>query len=203
MSVPLFSLGGQTAPPDIASDLRVLARLPEGARARFWDALGPALEEPLPASVEAMLDTFTRAYEIPEADLGRALKACRFLVREASTRGIDRAHFEEDLVRLCGGPLSPDAAVIAPLLLSRYDAARSALRASIIEATVSDHGAVLESIEWRLDSIVASSRGDALDARLAVLTLDYRQGDRKERLTLHLSPGKLEELRRACEKMAR
>ncbi len=203
MTFPLHCLGGEAAPEAMAADLRALARLPERARARFWDALGPALPDPLPASVEPALDTFARAFEAPKDDLARALKASRFLVREASARGLDRDRFGEDIVRLAGGPLSPEAAVIGPLLLSRYDAARAALSAGVARDTLADHGAVLQSIEWRLDGILASSRGDAGDAKIAVLTLGYRQGDRNDRITLHLSPDKLEELRRACERMSR
>ncbi|HVK67384.1 MAG TPA: COMM domain-containing protein [Polyangium sp.] len=202
MTLPLFCLGGKPAPEAIVDDLKTLARLPERARARFWDALGPALPEPLPASVEATLDTFARAFEASPDDLARALKASRFLVREACARGLDRKRFEEDVVRIAGGPLSPEAAVIAPILLSRYDAVRATLGAASFRDTLTDHGAVLESIEWRLDAVLASSRGDAGAAKIAVLTLGYRDGDQKDRITLHLSPEKLEELRRACERMS-
>ncbi|MDC3961330.1 COMM domain-containing protein [Polyangium jinanense] len=202
MTLPLFCLGGKAAPEAIAADLKTLARLPERARARFWDALGPALPDPLPASVESALDTFARAFEAPRDDLARALKASRFLVREACARGLDRSRFEEDVVGLAGGPLSPEAAVIAPILLSKYDAVRSAIGAGALRDTLTDHGAVVESIEWRVDAVLASSRGDTGAAKIAVLTLGYRDGDRKDRITLHLSSEKLEELRRACERMS-
>ena len=202
MSIPLFCLGGSAAPPGIAADLCVLARLPERARARCWDALGPALPEPLPAPAERALESFARTLEIDGDDLGRALKACRFLVREASARGLDPARFEDDVVRLAGGPRSPEAAVIAPILLSHYKAASSAVRSAFVAETMEDHGAVLESVEWRVDSVVSSSRGDALDARITLITLGYHEGARKERLTLRVPPDKLEELRRACERMA-
>lgn len=202
MTLPLHCLGGKAAPEAIVADLKTLARLPERARARFWDALGPALPDPVPASVEPALDTFARAFDAPRDDLARALKASRFLVREACARGLDRARFEEDVVRLAGGPVSPEAAVIAPILLSRYDAARATLGASAFRDTLTDHGAVVESIEWRVDVVLASSRGDAGAAKIAVLTLGYRDGDRKDRITLHLSPEKLEELRSACERMS-
>lgn len=203
MSTPLFCLGGEPAPEAVGADLRALARLPERARARFWDALGPALPDPLPPSVEASLDAFARTFEVPPDELARALKASRFLVREACARGLDRARFEDDVVRVAGGPLSPEAAVIAPILLSQYDQARAALAASAARATLADHGTVLESIEWRLDGVLASSRGDAGGAKIGILTLGYRRGDRTEHITLQLSPDKIEELRRACERMSR
>src|SRR4051812_26918780 len=110
MTVSLFCLDGEKAPEAIVADLRLVASLPEAARARFWDALGPALSEPVPDSVENSLDVFARAHDVHPSVLGRTLKASRFLVREASARGLDRARFEEDILRLCGGATSPDAA---------------------------------------------------------------------------------------------
>jgi len=201
--VPLFCLDGEKAPEAIVADLRLIAALPDAARTRFWEALGPALPEPVPDSVENILDAFARAHDVHPNILGRALKASRFLVREASARGLDRSRFEEDIVRLCGGALSPEAAIITPLLLSRYESARVSLGSIAFRETVADHGAVLRSVEWRLDGVLASSRGDAGGARIAVLTLGYGQGSEEKHLTLQITPDKLEELRRACERMLR
>lgn len=197
----LHALGGQRAPAGLDADLRLLAHLPERARGHFWDALGPSLADPLPASIEQTLDTFARTFAVPNDDLARAIKACRHLLREACSRGLDRARLEEDIVLLAGGPLSPEAAVIAPILLSRYDAARAAVRAALVDSTLQDHGASVVSVEWRVDTIRSSSRAAALDERTALLTLGYKQGAREERVTLHLSRQKLEELRLACERM--
>lgn len=202
-AIALHCLGGERAPESIAADLRVLARLPERARARFWDALGEVLSDPVPASAEASLDAFARAFQVPGDDLARALKASRFLVREACARGLDSGRFEDDIVRLAGGPLSPEAVVLAPLLLSGYEGAKASLRRAMLAHTIADHSDVLESIEWRIDAVLSSSRGDALGGRIATLTLGYRRGDRTERVTLHMSPQKIEELRRACEQMLR
>lgn len=203
MTIPLLCLDGEKAPEAIVADLRLIAKLPDAARARFWDALGPALAEPVPDSIENILDTFSKAHDVHPSMLGRALKASRFLVREASARGLDRSRFEEDIVRLCGGPLSPEAAIVAPVLLSRYEAARASLGTVAFREVLGDHGYVLRSVEWRLDSVVASSRGHTDNARIAVLTLGYGQGAEEKQLTLQLTVDKLEELRRACERMLR
>jgi hypothetical protein len=203
MTVPLHCLDGEKAPEAIVGDLRLVASLPDAARAQFWDALGPALAEPVPDSVETTLDTFARKYDLNPNLLGRALKASRFLVREASGRGLDRSRLEEDIHRICGGALSPEAAIVAPVLLSRYESARSSLGAKAFRATVADHGDVLHSVEWRVDAVLASSHGDAGGGRIGILTLGYGHGQDEKQLTLHLTPDKLEELRRACERMLR
>lgn len=203
MTVSLNCLDGEKAPEAIGADLRLLASLPEAARLRFWDALGPALSDPVPDSIDTTLDAFTRTHEVHPTVLGRMLKASRFLVREACARNLDRARFEEDVVRLCGGALSAEAVVVAPILLSRYEAARTSLCAIAFRASVADHGYVLHSVEWRIDSVLASSRGNAGGTRVAVLTLGYGQGNEEKKLTLNVTPDKLEELRNACERMLR
>lgn len=201
MTFPLHCLDGAAAPEAIAGDLRLVAKLPEAARARFWDALGPALAEPVPDSIETTLDTFSRAYDVHPNLLGRALKASRFLVREASARGLSPSRFEEDVTSLCGGALSPESVVVAPLLLSRYESARRSLVGTAYLETVKDHGDFLQSIEWRIDAVLASSRGHGGETRVAFLTLGYGEGDDKKHLTLQITPEKIEELRRACERM--
>lgn len=201
MSQSLHCLDGASAPAAIAGDLRLVATLPEAARSRFWDALGPALAEPVPDSIETTLDTFSRAYDVHPNLLGRALKASRFLVREASARGLSASKFEEDVMELCGGALSPDSVVIAPLLLSRYESARKSLMGTAYLESVKDHGDMLQSIEWRIDAVLASSRGHGGETRVSFITLGYGDGETKKNLTLQVTLEKIEELRRACERM--
>lgn len=201
MSQSLHCLDGAPAPAAIAGDLRLVATLPEAARARFWDALGPALAEPVPDSIETTLDTFSRAYDVHPNLLGRALKASRFLVREASARGLSTSKFEEDVIVLCGGALSPESVVVAPLLLSRYESARKSLMGTAYLEAVKDHGDVLQSIEWRIDAVLASSRGHGGESRVAFITLGYGDGETKKNLSLQVTLEKIEELRRACERM--
>ena len=68
---------------------------------------------------------------------------------------------------------------------------------------MTDHGHTLRSVEWRVDTVLASSRGDAGAGRIGILTLGYGTGPDEHKLTLQLTPDKLEELRRACERMLR
>jgi hypothetical protein len=197
--IPLHCLGGRGAPPDLGRDLRLVLRLPERAREHFWDALGPALAEPLPSSVEGLLDRFCRSFGIPDEELlARSIKACRFLVRAAVAADLSPALLGEDIARLLGGPASPEAAILAPLLLSRYDEARAAVREEIVRKSIADHGLLLEGVQWRVDRVARSSHGK-VGIPVAVLTLQYRQGDRSDRITLQLLPDMVEALRRACE----
>src|ERR1700679_2929844 len=93
---------GKSTPRGLAADLRGLTRLPEAARAALWSVLGPCLAEPISTEAEAMLDAFCRTHRLRREDLGRPLKACRFLLREAARANVERTAFVRDLRALCG-----------------------------------------------------------------------------------------------------
>ena len=193
---PLHALGGQPAPDEIARDLALVLELSPSGRARFWEALGPCLVEPLPDAMEARLDAFCRAHEVPPGLLARALKACRFLVWQAGSRGLAREAFAADLASLC--PSDELAAVLLP----GYDAARAQVRRELLRGALGDHGNVLDGVDWRLDHVATSSRGGLLQAAVGVLTLRYRAGGKEERLTVQLLPEALRDLHQACESLA-
>jgi hypothetical protein len=192
----LHCLGGAEAPAAIASDIRILATFPERARERFWEALGPALKEPLTRDIEAHLDGFCRAFEVSGDELGRAIRASRFLVREASFRDLPRAAFAEDVIRLAG-----DANEVAAILLAGFEAGKGVVRREILETTLADHGKLVESVEWRVDNLASSSRGDRLQVPIVCLTLGYREGERRDRITLQLTPEALRTLKRVCDRL--
>lgn len=193
----LACLGGQPAPPEMTADLRLLADLPEPAQRRIWEALGPSLQEPIPASVEQRLTDFCRRFEIEDAALARALKAARHLVRAAAASDLDRARLAEDIALLAGEPLAPR---IQAILLAGYDAAKALIRSEIAQRTLADHDGVVTRLDHRVEQIVASSRGENLGLRLLAITFRTGRGEREERVTVRLAPDQIEELRRACER---
>ena len=160
---PLHTLGGQPAPAEIARDLALVLELPASARARFWEALGPCLVDPLPDTAEARLDAFCRAHQAPPEQLAPAIKACRFfLLRQAGARNLPRQRFAEDLAALCPAP------ELAGLLLAGYDAAVAQVRRELLRGALLDHGNVLEGVDWRVDHVATSSRGGLLRAPVGV-----------------------------------
>jgi hypothetical protein len=194
----LHCLAGAEAPAGIAQDLHRLAGLPDSARRHFWEALGPCLGEVLAPEMEARLDQFCHAHGAAGPDLARAIKACRFLLRSAACIDLPRDLFAHDLDRLEANP-----PVLGPILLPGYEAAKARLRAEILRETLADHGKLLEGIDWRLDSLSSSSRGDKLRAPVAVLTFRYQEGGRKGRITLQVMPETLQELQRICDRLLR
>lgn len=192
----LRCLDGGCAPPEITADLGLVAALPEPARRALWTALGPSLQEPLVPAVETQLDEFCRKHGVSDGDLARVLKACRFLVREAAKRDLPLAVFLEDVAALAGAE-SETSLVLA----AGYEKARALLRRDMLGEALRAQGTVLTGIHWRLDSIRASSTGLRAGADVALMTLEYLEGGRADRLVLHLPLAEVEALKRACEEI--
>ena len=191
----LACLGGGEAPPELARDIARLAGLPRTARERLWEALGPSLSEPLPAPVEQLLDGFCRRHEVPGDELARVLKACRFLIREASRIDLPRAAFAEDLAALGA------ASEVQQVLLAGYERGKAAVRGELLHDALAAHGKVLTGVDWRVDTVAASTQGAKLQAPVVMLTLHYEDAGRRERITLQAVPGALEELRKVCDQL--
>src|SRR6516165_10675432 len=99
-SIALRCLGGEVAPPELAGDLRRVLDLPAEALGRFWHVLGPSLGEPLPREAGPLLDGYCRAHHLDAEGLAHAVKACRFLLREAARRDLSREDFAADVATL-------------------------------------------------------------------------------------------------------
>src|SRR4051812_20008874 len=93
----LRCLDGAEAPQEIATDLRRISGFPRSAKERLWEVLGPSLSEALPPGLEERVARFCHAHGVALTELGLAVKACRFLLREASCRDLNRGEFLEDL----------------------------------------------------------------------------------------------------------
>lgn len=189
----LLCLGGAAAPPEITSDLARVATLPAAARDNLWDVLLPSLEEPLPAAVERRLDEFCARHRVADEHLARALKACRFLLREAAKLDLDAPSFAKDLASVARDPATEK------ILASGYEVAKTNVRKQILRSVLLDHGPVLAGVDWRLDTITASSHGAKLHAPVAVITLRAQEGERTSRSTFHATLAVIAELRAACD----
>jgi hypothetical protein len=194
--IRLYSLGGGEGPPDLGADLLRMLRLPAEALQKIWQVLAPSLAETITKETEQLLDVFCAAYKLDEDDLGRVVKACRFVIREAAQRDVPVEAVAEDLDRLCpGDPL------VKELVLAGYGPAKERIRHEIVKTALADHGKLLVGLHWRLDAIQASERGTRLGTPVALLTLHYLEGDQKGRITLQVLPDMMGELKQVCERV--
>ncbi len=192
----LYCLGGGEAPSSLGADLLCLLRLPAEALQKIWQVLAPSLAETITKETEQRLDAFSVDHGVDVDALGRAIKACRFLIREAAQRDVPQGALADDLDRLCpGDPL------VKELVLAGYEPAKERIRHEIVKAAVADHGKLLVGIKWRMDAIQASERGAKLEMPVAMLTLHYLEGAETGRVTLQVLPDMMGELRKVCEKV--
>lgn len=192
----LHCLGGSPVPAGVAEDLRGILALPTPVQERLWAVLGPSLPDPVPPSAGAEVARFCQAHGVREVDLAPSMRACRFLVRQAAAEDLSPALFLEDLMTLTGERR------IGDMLMAGYDAAKKLVRGEIVRRSLLDHGKLLEGVEWRLDSVLASGQGKNLHVPVVVMTLSYREGERSDRVTLQLLPETLQNLREMLERIA-
>jgi hypothetical protein len=194
---PSFACLDAPPPPTLASDFEALLALTPSAKEHYGDLLARALEPDLGPDMDRALEEFARRHEVVPSRLALALRGSRFLLAEAARLAADRHQLAADLGRLVPGRAEELRAILLPL----FDASMKKLRAAILRRTILDHGALLTGVDWRVDRILGSQHGRAIDAPLAVLTLTYRAGAEEKRVTLHCEPSMLQRLRAVCDAM--
>lgn len=193
----LATTGNSPAPPEVVRDVRRPLRWSPEALAEVWSVLGPSLRGKLDQRVEAQLDAFALRHHLDGGDLALALKALRFLLHEAARRDVSWEAFEADLGALLGEQAAPLATVLAP----RYREALDLVRFDSLRASLLDHGYIYVGSEWRLDSVLASTRVMDLGAHVALLTLKYRSSTGSEQVTMQILPADLLQLRGVLDEM--
>ena len=194
--IKLHCLGGVSAPVEIVGDLRKLLELPPAARQTLWEVLGLCLGAQIPAAAESRLNEFCQTHGVDEGELAAAIKACRFLLRSAISLDLSRAVFAEDLASLVG-----NGREVSELLLAGYDSAKNLIRAEILQGALADHGKLCEGIDWRVDYLTSSNRGEKLRIPVAMLTLRYREGSRSDRITIQFLPEAIKDLGKICDQI--
>lgn len=190
----LRCLRGAAAPRAIVDDIKAVEALPDPARRQLYRVLGPCLGEEV-ADIDEPIERFCQEFGISGVELARALKACRFLLRHAATINMTAQEFGDDLLAL------GDTGALKEALSNGFDVAMKIVRDEIMRAALADHGKLLERVDWRVDQVTMSNRGEDLRLPVTVLTLGYREGGRHERITLQLGPDALRTLRVMCDRL--
>jgi hypothetical protein len=174
----------------VVSGWRKLLKLSSSARRSFWNLLGPALLEPTSEAQEGRLRDFSRANGLSKADLDAALRSVGFLLERSSALDLPLGTFQAD-VAVLSEETTPEGLEV---LFSRYDDIRAQLRSGVVQGSVADHGNVLVGLDWRIDNVIASDRGQ-VDTTIVLLTLRYLEGTKPGRLTLQLTTEALHEIK--------
>lgn len=181
IALALRCLSGRPCPDDVALHARSAAKLTRAAVEQLPTVLDACIVEPMSQPLATALTQFSLRHEIAEADLGRTLRACRFVVREASAADLDVTALAEDLALLF-----PDAKDLQGLVVARYEALKKKLRTTLFAAALAEHGAVLSDVAWRVDLIASTDEATRLMMPVAMVTLSYREHGTDRRLTLQV-----------------
>ena len=195
---PLNCLRGLSGPPELREDLRQLLALPAPVRERFWEILARCLDSDPNDEEQQAIVAICREHGADPQLLALPVRGGRFLILNAARAALTKEAFVEDLARLLDDAALPDGIAC---LGTCYDRAVPVLRSAIIARTIADHGKLTDDVNWRVDKIINSEHGDGVNVPVAVLTFRYREGDRTERITLHLLPDQLNKLKDACLQM--
>jgi hypothetical protein len=169
--------------------------MPAAATRQLYRVLGPCLGERVPDGAERSIDQFCTDTGVSGAELARVLRACRFFLRQAAAFDLSATEMGEDLAAL------GDTGEIQAILLPGYEAAKSLVKGEIALAALADHGKLVEHVDWRVDRVTTSNRGEKLEVPVTVVTLRYREGELRSRITLQLLPAALRELRAMCDRL--
>lgn len=189
----LFCLDGETAPDEVLAAISALAGEDARALAKLPELVAACLDVAADDQREARIARITRRDQLDASVMGPAARAVIFLLENAAAMNLDRVRFEADLASAGAPPLA-----IEPLL-DLFDAVIGELRANIARATIAAHGPVVTGIEWRIDTVGSSSRGRQLDVPIALVTFEYRNGDKQDRFTLQMLPDAVQGLRAICD----
>ncbi len=188
---------GEPAPEAVVQGWRRLLAMRTSTRQAFLELFTTSVVEPDEATLEARLSGFcdSQGHE-PEAALS-ALRTCRFLLERSAALDLDEERFTQDLEALSAGdPGAPR------LLASRYLPLKGHIREGLLDETLADHGNVLVGLDWRLDHVSSSDRAVNLDAPVVFLTLDVRNAQGSERVSVQLTGRSIQMLRRFADRFS-
>lgn len=195
----LRTLGAVEASESLVREIGFVLELPESAFRSFWLLLSLALYDDPPGDLEHQLERLAEDHGVELTSMAAALRAHRFLLREAARRRVSKEDYAADLAAMAGDPERAER--LQALMLPGFDLAVERVKQEIIGAGVADHGKVLTEVKWRVDAMLASDRGSAEQRRIGMLTLIYREGRREDRVTLQVQPDGLQALYEACKGM--
>jgi len=170
----------------------VYLELPDPVQLDIWKLVVDSLADSSdPGQVQQRIETVCAMHDMTPGDVIPAALACQILLSGAYANDLTREEFEQDLRTLSEGRTNGQE-----VILSRFDVIKKELRHVEDARIMSDHGKVLENVEWRLDKIVSSSRGHHHESDVIFLTIEYREGSTPGRITFQVSARGLQSLQR-------
>jgi hypothetical protein len=187
--IRLRCLAGAALPEELRRDAERLDKLSPAALASMGELLQACALLPLTRDLGEALSRFCLKHELAEADLGRIVNVCRWLLHEASAVDLSCQELAEDVAAIW-----PRPGALGDVLRKGYPAIKLGLREQLLGEALVRHGNVLVDVDWRLDTITGERHAPKLGVPIALVTLTYTGAEQARRLTLQVTPDKLERL---------
>ncbi|MEZ4649290.1 MAG: COMM domain-containing protein [Candidatus Eisenbacteria bacterium] len=191
MGTRLAVCRGQEVPEVVQNGWAAYLALKGEHQTQVWRIVVAGILVPDDPSNPALVEAFVQNDEVPTDRAASILQSCGFILTQACALDITKEALANDLRLLSNG--EPDG---AQLTLAVFESERQRIRETLLRQTLTDHGNVLVSLDWRVDQVSASNRGSNLEAPVVFLTLKYLNGDEQRRLSLQVTPEGLQDLRR-------
>lgn len=194
-SIAFNCFGGQTAPSIVVDGWHRLAAFPPAAWEPFWLLLAPVLLQPGSPTHQNLIAMLGQQYSIAPDAMLAAIRCCELLLKQAAALDLTEAQFRQDLESL-GGP-----AELTGFIQARFSETKQLLRRQILMDSLAAHGKVMTDLEWRLDNVLHSSKGNRLGTEIVLLTLHYLEGRTPGSVTLQLTREAAQMLGRFCDRL--
>lgn len=192
----LNCLEGRPVPPVVIEGWKQLCALPRTCRESFWLLLAPVLMNPENATNKELILLFSKEHDVPPESLLSAMGCCELLLKQAAAMDLPEDLFRQDIEALSGGNLDD----VGQFILTRYPDAIQGLRRQILLESLAAHGKVMTGLQWRLDTLKHSSKGNNLNTDIVLLTLSYREGQDENSITLQLTEEAARQLKKFCDR---
>ena len=193
----LSVLEGREAPAQLVTDLKSLAGLSDSALKAIALVLERCLDPHVGEKAEQAIEGFAREHRVVGHQVAEAIRGLRFIFFAAAGLASEKHVLASDLDELCG----ERSELVREAVLGLYERVREGLRRGFIQRTILDHGRLMTDVGWRVDCILGSQHGRAMNANVALLTFNYQDGSERKRMTFHAEPAMLAKLRDACDQL--
>jgi len=188
---------GQPAPPIVTEGWKQLSAFPRQVLEPFWLLLAPAVMNPGNPANQELMALFCKENDISPESMLAAMGCCELLLKQAAALDLPEDLFQQDLETLAGGKTDD----LVQFVGKRFPGAMKGLRQQIFMDTLSTHGKVMTSLDWRLDRVQHSSKGNRLNTDIVMLTLHYQDGGKGDKITLQLTQEAAKKLKTFCSRL--
>jgi hypothetical protein len=167
----LRCLDGGQPPANLIQDWRAYQGLKAAARNALLEFIQQVYSLPLGRELAERVAKLAHQIGIEPIRAQNVLNSCRFLMGQGVYAGTSAEDFRKDLELL-----SPKTSDGVDEFVAHYEHFAPFRRGEVIQKSLLDHGKVMTGVDWRIQTVHASSHANLLETPVVLLTLNYASG---------------------------